>query len=198
MSFEGNGALEISRLHSFFVKNDMDGKGGITFMELWHGLKMQALPLDLFGQVSNFFEWFFTYLLIWPKDGVLREDDAHAVCTGALFRSRAEDDAQHTRPQPSSSSLFARQALSLLVVNLIVLPAILAGMCYFVLRAIDDVVGLWKHLRRPSSAQESKFPEKSWKGYSDSSKVSEPTPPSGAGLAGLLVVVAFGKIVWSG
>ena len=29
-----------------------------------------------FGQVSNFFEWLFAYVLIWPEDGVLREEEA--------------------------------------------------------------------------------------------------------------------------
>jgi hypothetical protein len=174
-------------LHAFFVENDRDGKGGLTVLEMWSGLKKQALPFDLFGQVSNFFEWLFTYLLVWPKDGVLREEDARGVCDGSLFRVKAGGSGG-----VHGSSLIVKQVLSLLIVNVISLPALSAGMCYFVLRAVDDVVGLWRYLRR----EESKTLEKSWRGHSDASRESDGRPVSAAGVAGLVIIVGVVKLTW--
>ena len=187
LSFEMSGAFESSRLHAFFVENDHDMKGGLSIWELWWGLKRRGLPLDLNGQVSSFFEWLFAYLLVWPEDGVLREDDARGVCDGTMFRTKAVGDL-------GNSGLFVKQVLSLLIVDLIILPAIAAGMCYFVLRAVDDAVVLWRYLCR--TPQES-TPEKSWRGYSDSGRESEDAHPSAAGLVGMLIVVCITRLaVW--
>ena len=60
------------------------------------------------------------------------------VCDGSGFRPNAENvQLQRQRPK---SALMTKQVLSLLIVDVTVLPAIFAGMCYFALRAIDDVV----------------------------------------------------------
>ena len=189
MSFGRNGELVVGSLHAFFVENDRDGKGGLTVWEMWSGLKKQALPFDFFGQVSTFFEWLFAYLLVLPKDGVLREEDARGVCDGSLFRVKAEGSQRRLH----SSSLFAKQVLSLFIVSLIIFPATSAGMYYFVLRAADDVIGLCRYPQR--TEKESKTPEKSWRGYSHVSKESEERPISAAGVIGVLIVAGITRLI---
>ena len=41
--------------------------------------------LDFPGWVGEFFEWFATYLLIWPADGILRKEDIRVVYDGSVF-----------------------------------------------------------------------------------------------------------------
>lgn len=195
MAFRKSGAFDAERLHEFIASNDLEKKGGITMWELWTGLKRQALPLDLFGQVSNFFEWFFAFLLVWPEDGVLREEDARAVCSGEMFRRKAEQArAQHP---PTESSLFRKKVLSLVIVDLMVLPAIAAGMCYFVLRAADDVMGLWIYGRKTIAAtQGAKTKRKAQNAFFDSKADLEGSHPSAAGIVGLVIIVGFAKLTW--
>jgi hypothetical protein len=170
-SFSSTGTFHPDRLHHFFTTNDPSSKGGLTALELWTALKNQGLPLDLYGQVSAFFEWLFTFILAWPEDGILTEDDARKVCTGEMFVLKAaKPDSSSSRgggskeasfyPTPtqnsqkeSSPSTFTKSLLSLLIVDTMVIPAITAGLCYFVLRTIDDLVTIYTYARRRTNAK---------------------------------------------
>lgn len=56
MSFDNRGRFHSLQFDDFFDQNDEDNKAGLTKWDVWRGLRRQALPLDLFGQVSAFFE----------------------------------------------------------------------------------------------------------------------------------------------
>ena len=149
MSFDNKGRFNALQFDDFFDTHDEDGKGGLDKWDVWRGLKRQALPLDLYGQVSAFFEWFFTYMLLWPQDGVLRKDDVPRVNDGSMFFDKAAEhrkahmahrkSAFSSRPEDRNWSRPATAIISFLLVTVIIGPAIAAGACYFVLRFVDDV-----------------------------------------------------------
>lgn len=42
-------------------------------------LRGNANPFDLFGWFAAVFEWFATYLMLWPEDGMMKRKDVEAV-----------------------------------------------------------------------------------------------------------------------
>jgi hypothetical protein len=96
----------------------------------------------------------------------LTEEDARKVCTGEMFALKAaKPDSSSARgggskgassyptptqksPKESSPSTFTKGLLSLLIVDTMILPAITAGLCYFVLRTVDDIVTIYSYARR--------------------------------------------------
>lgn len=149
MSFDNKGRFHALQFDEFFATHDEDNKGGLSMWDVWRGLKRQALTLDLFGQVSAFFEWFFTFILLWPQDGVLRKNDVRSVIDGSIFFEKAaehrkahvadRDSAFSTRHDGRNWSRPATAIISFLIATIIIGPAIAAGACYFVLRFVDDV-----------------------------------------------------------
>lgn len=53
--------------------------------------------LDFAGWIGEFFEWFATYLLIWPADGVLRKEDIRVVYDGSVFPIIAAREQQRRK-----------------------------------------------------------------------------------------------------
>ncbi len=46
------------------------------------------MAFDFFGQVSAMFEWGFSWVLIWPEDGILRKEDVRKLCDGSMYREK--------------------------------------------------------------------------------------------------------------
>ncbi|KAK5070860.1 hypothetical protein LTR64_003834 [Lithohypha guttulata] len=85
LAFDNEGKYRPQFLDEFFERNDKDGKGGLTFEEGYYGLRRIRFAWDIFGQISAFFEWGMTYVLLWPEDGIVRKDDARRVLDGSIF-----------------------------------------------------------------------------------------------------------------
>ncbi|KAK3045110.1 hypothetical protein LTS18_014553, partial [Coniosporium uncinatum] len=66
-------------------------KGGLDVMDLLRAHKGQRFVFDFFGWSASFFEWFATYLLLWPDDGILRKEDVRRVFDGSIFEWKAEE-----------------------------------------------------------------------------------------------------------
>jgi len=63
-------------------------------------LKGQRVTADPFGWIASFFEWFATYLLLWPDDGVMKKDDIRRIFDGSIFyeiADRRERNAQRAK-----------------------------------------------------------------------------------------------------
>lgn len=85
LAFDNEGRFRPQFFDEFFARNDKEGKGGLTFWEGYHGLRRIRFAWDIFGQISAFFEWGMTYVLLWPEDGVVRKEDARRVLDGSIF-----------------------------------------------------------------------------------------------------------------
>ncbi|KAG0238218.1 hypothetical protein BGW42_006498 [Actinomortierella wolfii] len=62
---------------------------GLYWSDVVRMLKGQRVAADPFGWFAAFFEWFATYLLLWPEDGIMRKDDIRRVYDGSIFFERA-------------------------------------------------------------------------------------------------------------
>ncbi|KZF23363.1 Caleosin-domain-containing protein [Xylona heveae TC161] len=91
MSFDNEGRFHAQRFEDFFSKYDRNNKGGLTIGDLLVALKGQRMAFDLFGWCAAFFEWLAVYLLVWPKDGILRKQDVRGAFDGSLFHKKAEE-----------------------------------------------------------------------------------------------------------
>ncbi|KAI0930509.1 hypothetical protein AcV5_007198 [Taiwanofungus camphoratus] len=61
------------------------GKHGLTKEDIWDALKGQRVLLDPIGWFGAFFEWLSLYLLLWPEDGIVRQEDVRRVYDGSIF-----------------------------------------------------------------------------------------------------------------
>ncbi|GAA5878394.1 hypothetical protein JCM8547_007906 [Rhodosporidiobolus lusitaniae] len=92
--YDEEGRFVPARFERIFSMFDEDNKGGLTFIE---GLKMMHRNrnvLDPIGWTGEFFELLATYLLIWPKDGVMRKEDWRTVYDGSIFFAVADRERQ--------------------------------------------------------------------------------------------------------
>ncbi|GAA5911922.1 uncharacterized protein JCM6883_000735 [Sporobolomyces salmoneus] len=91
--YDSQGRFVSAKFEEIFEKFDKDKKGGLTFIE---GLKMireNRNVLDPIGWIGAFFEWFASYLLIWPKDGIVTKEDLRTIYDGSLFYAVAEKES---------------------------------------------------------------------------------------------------------
>ncbi|EXJ69905.1 uncharacterized protein A1O5_06978 [Cladophialophora psammophila CBS 110553] len=102
-TFDSEGRFRPQPLEDFFTKFDIDGKGGLTKWELWHGLRRSRMAFDFFGQVSAMFEWGFAWVLIWPEDGILRKEDVRRLLDGSLYHEKVVAPRRHERNQKTCS-----------------------------------------------------------------------------------------------
>ncbi|KAL0945609.1 hypothetical protein HGRIS_014764 [Hohenbuehelia grisea] len=59
-----------------------------THMSFSEGVRMihgQRNPFDPFGWFAAAFEWFATYLMLWPHDGRMSKEDVRRVYDGSIF-----------------------------------------------------------------------------------------------------------------
>eukprot|EP01117_Protostelium_nocturnum_P012379 TRINITY_DN4567_c0_g1_i1.p1 TRINITY_DN4567_c0_g1~~TRINITY_DN4567_c0_g1_i1.p1 ORF type:complete len:282 (+),score=73.68 TRINITY_DN4567_c0_g1_i1:95-940(+) len=83
-SYDNEGRFVPQKFEEIFSKYDTDGKGGLTFTEMWNAMKGYRVIMDFFGWFALFFELGTTYLLI-AKDGVMTKEDMRRVYDGSLF-----------------------------------------------------------------------------------------------------------------
>jgi len=65
------------------------GQVGMTKRDLWHAVSGNRLYGDLIGTFGEMFEWTATYIMLWPKDGIVRKEAARRVFDGSLFHELA-------------------------------------------------------------------------------------------------------------
>lgn len=56
MAFDNEGRFRPQFFDEFFARNDVEGKGGLTFWEGYNGLRRIRFAWDIFGQISTLFE----------------------------------------------------------------------------------------------------------------------------------------------
>lgn len=70
---------------------DAGDKGGLDLYDLSRMWKGQRVAVDPFGWTAGVLEWLALYLLIWPRDGVMRKEDVRASFDGSLFQRKADE-----------------------------------------------------------------------------------------------------------
>ncbi|GAA5855051.1 hypothetical protein JCM3766R1_002006 [Sporobolomyces carnicolor] len=91
--YDSQGRFVSAKFEEIFEKFDTEKKGGLTFIE---GLKMiqeNRNVLDPIGWIGAFFEWFASYLLIWPRDGIVTKEDLRTIYDGSIFFAIAEKES---------------------------------------------------------------------------------------------------------
>ena len=85
-------------------------------------------------------------------------------------------------PQKESSpSTLTKSFLSLLIVDTMILPAVTAGLCYFVLRTVDDIITIYSYARRRRTRPKLETQKKDEKSNMES--ISETKPKSEGGIS---------------
>jgi len=82
---------------SIFAKFGGNDQEGLTWI---NGLKMiceNRTIGDPTGWTAAFFEWLSTYLLIWPKDGVVRKESMRKIYDGSIFYEIAEQEKNRSQ-----------------------------------------------------------------------------------------------------
>lgn len=95
--YDAEGRFIPGKFEEIFVKYDREGKGGIT---LWDGLRMlwaNWSEKDMLGWISEFFELAATYILVWPKDGIVTREALRRTYDGSMFFEVAEREKHRTR-----------------------------------------------------------------------------------------------------
>jgi len=75
---------------------------GMYWSDVVRMLKGQRVAVDPFGWSAAFFEWFATYLLLWPEDGIMRKDDIRRIFDGSIFfemAARRDEEKQRRKQQ---------------------------------------------------------------------------------------------------
>ncbi|RKK65541.1 hypothetical protein BFJ69_g16191 [Fusarium oxysporum] len=62
-----------------------EGRDYLTLWDVSKLMKGQRLIADPVGWGGAFFEWLATYILLWPEDGRMREEDIRGIYDGSLF-----------------------------------------------------------------------------------------------------------------
>ncbi|KAF2089152.1 Caleosin-domain-containing protein [Saccharata proteae CBS 121410] len=102
MSFDNEGRFKPQNFEDLFAKYDRGNKGGLDAWDLLRAWKGQRMVFDFFGWSAAFLEWFATYLLLWPEDGILRKEDVRRVFDGSIFQHKADEYAAKQRKMKAS------------------------------------------------------------------------------------------------
>ncbi|CDZ97069.1 Caleosin [Phaffia rhodozyma] len=89
-SYDTEGRFVPAKFAAIFSKYDEENKGGLTFSD---GLRMiygNRGIADPIGWIAAFFEWFATYLLWWPEDGLVTKEMMRTTYDGSAFFLIAE------------------------------------------------------------------------------------------------------------
>ncbi|KAI0779980.1 calcium binding protein Caleosin [Fomes fomentarius] len=96
-TYDNEGRFIPQKFEDFFSKySSVPGKDGLTKGDIWRGLKGQRLLGDSGGSVAAISEWGVLWLMVSPKDGILKKEDVRRLYDGSLF---AETKAEHLRAQ---------------------------------------------------------------------------------------------------
>ncbi|GAA6018005.1 hypothetical protein JCM11491_000028 [Sporobolomyces phaffii] len=91
--YDSQGRFVSAKFEEIFEKFDKGKKGGLTFLEGLAMIRENRNVLDPIGWIGAFFEWFASYLLIWPKNGVVNKEDLRTIYDGSLFYAVAEKES---------------------------------------------------------------------------------------------------------
>ncbi|KAH8101333.1 Caleosin related protein-domain-containing protein [Cristinia sonorae] len=92
-TYDSEGRFRPQMFEDIFAKwgeKKEDGQWGITFRQALQAIKGNRSFMDLFGMSAAIFEWFATYVTIWPEDGVMMLEDVRAVYDGSYFYKVAD------------------------------------------------------------------------------------------------------------
>ncbi|KAK7937467.1 uncharacterized protein PG986_014335 [Apiospora aurea] len=94
--YDHEGRFSPQHFHSTFVKY-AEGRDYLTAWDIWKMLKGQRVIMDPIGWFGAFFEWFATYLMLWPEDGKIWKEDMRRVYDGSIFHIMAQRRAQKSK-----------------------------------------------------------------------------------------------------
>jgi len=96
-TYDPEGRFVPQHFEDIFAKYAVDGnQDGLTWNDVMRQLKGQRVTADPFGWIASFFEWFATYLLLWPEDGVMKKEDIRRVFDGSIFYEIADHRQSRT------------------------------------------------------------------------------------------------------
>ncbi|GAA5998376.1 hypothetical protein JCM5350_005882 [Sporobolomyces pararoseus] len=91
--YDSQGRFVSAKFEEIFEKFDKKKKGGLTFFEGLGMIRENRNVLDPIGWIGAFFEWFASYLLIWPKNGIVMKEDLRTIYDGSIFYSIANKES---------------------------------------------------------------------------------------------------------
>ncbi|KIY62204.1 Caleosin-domain-containing protein [Cylindrobasidium torrendii FP15055 ss-10] len=88
---------------TFKLYSSLADKNGLTIYDTIRMVNQQRCALDFFGTFAAVFEWFATWMVLWPLTGkgswstlVIRKDDVQGIFDGTVFyRVAGEDIPEH-------------------------------------------------------------------------------------------------------
>ena len=94
MTYDTEGRFRPQNFEDMFTKYDKGDKGGLDAWDVLRMMKGYRLVMDFFGWAAVAFEWFATYLLLWPEDGVMKKDEIRRIYDGSIFQYKADEYAK--------------------------------------------------------------------------------------------------------
>ncbi|KAL2875864.1 hypothetical protein SGCOL_008858 [Colletotrichum sp. CLE4] len=92
-TYDTEGRFNPQKFEDMFSKY-AEGRDYMTIWDVFAMLKGQRLVADPIGWGGAFFEWFATYLVLWPADGKMTKEDIRGIYDGSLFYTIAARRAQ--------------------------------------------------------------------------------------------------------
>ncbi|KAG0262633.1 hypothetical protein BG011_009940 [Mortierella polycephala] len=89
-TYDTEGRFVPQHFEDIFSKYAPEGQDGLKWSDIFQLLKGQRVIMDPIGWFSALLEWSFTYLLLWPEDGVMHKNDIRRVYDGSIFYELAE------------------------------------------------------------------------------------------------------------
>jgi len=96
-TYDNEGRYIPQKFEDFFSKYG-EGKDGLSAVDIVAALYGQRVLLDMVGTGGAIFEWFITYLLLWPEDGIIRKEDVRRVFDGSMFFEKAKHNMVRRQP----------------------------------------------------------------------------------------------------
>ncbi len=85
--------------------SSVEDKAGLTRYDTFKFVMGQRCVMDVFGILAVIVEWLATWILLSPKDGIIRKEDVHAVYDGTIFEKIARKRyVQFLKPTPHSNT----------------------------------------------------------------------------------------------
>ncbi|KAF9053661.1 Caleosin-domain-containing protein [Hymenopellis radicata] len=89
-AFDNRGDFIEAKFDRIFREySSVEDKSGLTRYDTFNFIRGQRCVLDFFGIMAVIFEWVSTWILLNPKDGIIRKEDLYAVYDGTIFEKIA-------------------------------------------------------------------------------------------------------------
>ncbi|KAK8127800.1 hypothetical protein PG984_008908 [Apiospora sp. TS-2023a] len=95
-TYDNEGRFVPQRFEDIFAKY-AEGRDYLTVWDIANVLKGQRVLLDPIGWFAAFFEWFATYVMLWPEDGKITKEDMRRLYDGSIFQVMADRRAKKNR-----------------------------------------------------------------------------------------------------